>query len=149
MSKYVCFLLCVYSLRVVGQERPLEMKMDFEEYDPPSTLVTEEHKLTRAKFPFIDIHNHQFSMPTQDLSKLVAEMDELNMAVMVNLSGRGMGSSEHLANAVANVNKSFPKRFVVFTNVEFRGIDDPDWGARSAKQLEEDVKKGAKGLKIY
>ncbi|MBS1544740.1 MAG: amidohydrolase [Bacteroidetes bacterium] len=132
-----------------AQEKPLEMKMDFEDYDPPSSLVLEEHKLTRSKFPFIDIHNHQFSMPTQDLSKLVADMDKLNMAVMVNLSGRGMGSSEHLAKAVENVNKTFPARFVVFTNVEFRGIDDPDWSQRAAKQLEEDVKKGAKGLKIY
>lgn len=149
MKKLFIVLIWICGWPSYGQEKPLEMKMDFEEYDPPSTLVTEEHKLKRSKFPFIDIHNHQFSMPTMDLSKLVAEMDKLNMAVLVNLSGRGMGSSEHLAKAVENVSKTFPSRFVVFTNVEFTAIDDPEWGQRAARQLEEDVKKGAKGLKIY
>ena len=38
-------------------------KMDFETYNPPSTLVVPEHKVTKAKFPFIDVHNHQFDMP--------------------------------------------------------------------------------------
>ena len=63
--------------------------MDFEAYDPPSTLVVPENDLRRAKFPFIDVHNHQWQMETQDLVALAADMDSLNMAVMVNLSGRG------------------------------------------------------------
>src|SRR5258708_2398350 len=63
-------------------------KMDFEEYDPKSTLVTPAHMLTRSKFPFIDIHNHQWDMPSQNLGELIRDMDKLNMAVMNNLSGR-------------------------------------------------------------
>ena len=61
--------------------------MDIEEYEPVSTLKVQEHLLTRAKFPFIDVHNHQFTMPVQNLDKLVKDMDDLNMSVMVNLSG--------------------------------------------------------------
>ena len=123
--------------------------MDFEKYDPPSTLVVPEHKITRAKFPFIDVHNHQFGMPTQDLNQTVKQMDALNMAVMVNLSGRGRGSTEHLQKGLENVRKTSPKRFIIFTNVDFSGIDDPEWQSRTVKQLEEDVKMGANGLKIY
>jgi uncharacterized protein len=132
-----------------AQERPLDMKMDFEEYDPPSTLVVPEHRLTRAKFPFIDIHNHQFRMNEQNLNDLTLEMDKLNMAVMINLSGRGMGSTEHLDNALRNVQRSKPNRFVVFTNMDFSAIDDAEWQSRMLRQLEDDVRKGAKGLKIY
>lgn len=123
--------------------------MDFEEYDPPSTLVVPEHEVARAKYPFIDVHNHQFNMPSQNLEALIKEMDKLNMAVMVNLSGRGRGSSDHLERALENVQKNYPKRLVVFTNMDFSAIDDPEWQGRMLKQLEEDVKKGAKGLKIY
>lgn len=141
------FLLSL--IQACGQERPLDMKMEFEDYDPPSTLVVPEHRVTRAKFPFIDVHNHQFSMTSQNLAGLVSEMDKLNMAVMVNLSGRGRGGGDHLENSLENVKKSFPKRFIIFTNVDFGGIDDPEWEARMVKQLEEDVKKGANGLKIY
>ena len=65
--------------------------MSFEEYNPTSTLVVPEHRIKKAKYPFIDIHNHQFDMPVKDLSNLTAEMDSLNMAFMINLSGfRGL-----------------------------------------------------------
>lgn len=132
-----------------AQERPLNDKMDFEEYDPPSSLVVPEHKLTRAKFPFIDVHNHQWSMAGPDLDNLIKEMDKLNMAVMVNLSGRGRGSAEQLNNSLESIKKNYPKRFIVFTNIEFSAIDDPQWTERTVRQLEEDVKRGANGLKIY
>lgn len=126
------------------------MKMDFEDYDPPSTLVVPEHKLTRAKYPFIDVHNHQWSMGSQDLESLAKEMDKLNMAVMVNLSGRGRGSTEHLEKSLENIKGSpYAKRFIVFTNMDFSAIDDPQWQGRMVKQLEEDVRKGANGLKIF
>ncbi len=137
------------ALSACAQERPLDMKMDFEDYDPPSTLVVPEHKLTRAKYPFVDVHNHQWNMSAQDLAELSGTMDKLNMAVMVNLSGRGRGSTEHLEKSLQNIKESFPKRFIVFTNVDFSAIDDPQWQARTLKQLEDDVHKGANGLKIF
>lgn len=150
MKRYLVASVILLSLSMAcAQERPLDMKMDFEQYDPPSTLVVPEHKLTRAKFPFIDVHNHQFNMPSQDLQALLQEMDKLNMAVMVNLSGRGRGSTEHLERSLENVKKTNPKRLVVFTNMDFDAIDDPLWQGRMLRQLEEDVKKGASGLKIY
>ncbi len=134
-----------------AQEKPAVLKMDFEAYDPPSTLVVPEHPVTRAKFPFIDIHNHQPYMTSPGtLKKLAAEMDKLNMGVMINLSGRGFRSSaDHLQRSMDTINAFYPKRFILFTNVDFSGIDNPEWQARAVKQLEDDVKRGAMGLKIY
>src|SRR5687768_4097481 len=88
---------------VCGEEKPPDMKMDLEDYDPPSTLVVPEHRVTKAKFTFVDVHNHQIGMTSQNLGELVAEMDKLNMAVMVNLSGRGRGTAEHLKKSLENV----------------------------------------------
>ncbi|WP_299440816.1 amidohydrolase family protein [uncultured Aquimarina sp.] len=124
-------------------------KMEFEDYDPPSTLVVPETIIKKAKFPFIDVHNHQFRMPTQDLSEVVSEMNKLNMAVMVNLSGRGRGSDEHLKGALENVKTNHPNRFIVFTNIKLEGIDDPNWTTKTVAQIEKDVALGANGLKIY
>lgn len=132
-----------------AQERPLDMKMDFEDYNPPSSLVVPEHHITKAKFPFVDIHNHQFRMATMDLNELIQEMDNMNMAVMNNLSGRGRGDTEHLDKSLQNVKDNFPRRFIVFTNVDFNSVDEAGWTERAVKQLEEDVKKGAVGLKVY
>lgn len=61
--------------------------MDFEQYNPVSTLVVPEHPLTRAKYPFIDVHNHQNGLRANDIKQLLQDMDKLNMQVMVNLSG--------------------------------------------------------------
>lgn len=133
-----------------SQERPRKMKMDFEGYDPPSSLVVEEHHVTKAKFPFIDIHNHQGNMAPNDLNTLLKEMDKLNMAVMVNLSGQGFPlNPDHLKQSMESITRNAPTRFVLFTNVNFADIDNPDWSARTVRQLETDVKLGAKGLKIY
>lgn len=121
-------------------------QMSFEQYNPPSTLVVPGKPVTRAKFPFIDVHNHQFSMPDMDLGKLITEMDKLNMKVMVNLSGQ---SGASITRSVANIKNNYPKRFIVFANVDFRGVGGDSWGEKAAKQLEEDVKNGANGLKIY
>jgi len=131
------------------QKEMSESVMDFESYNPPSSLVVPENPVTRAKFPFIDVHNHQFRMPEMDLSKLAGEMDDLNMQVMVNLSGRGRGDVEHLQKSLENVKSNYPDRFIVFTNISSEGIDEPGYSEKLAKQLEEDVKLGANGLKIY
>ena len=53
--------------------------LSFEEYNPTSTLVVPEHKVLKAKFPFIDVHGHQYRMPEQDLAPVVAAMDTLNI----------------------------------------------------------------------
>lgn len=120
--------------------------MDFEQYNPTSTLVVPEHVLTRAKYPFIDVHNHQNGLRPNDIKQLLLDMDKLNMQVMVNLSG-GYGSS--LQNMTSSVRSTAPKRFIVFANINFSGIGEPGWTEKAVKQLEEDVKAGANGLKIF
>jgi uncharacterized protein len=130
------------------EKAPAEPTMSFEEYEPRSTLVVPEHPVTRAKYPFIDVHNHQRSreMTPEQVAELVAAMDKLNMAVMVNLSG---GSGENFQKGQANFAGRHPNRLVQFANVDFDKISEPNFGENAARQLEADVKNGARGLKIF
>lgn len=121
-------------------------RIDFETYNPPSSLMVPEHIPVKAKFPFIDVHNHQNNMPSQDLVLLLSQMDKLNMQVMVNLSGRG---AEYLATSVKHARETSPTRLVVFTNISFNGLGEPGWSQTAVNQLEADVKAGAQGLKIF
>ena len=135
-----------FSYYVVGKIQYRQNIMSFEEYNPPSTLVVPENKITRAKYPFIDIHNHQFDMPLKDLSKLTAEMDSLNMAFMVNLSGfRGL----YLEQCLSNVKKSAPNRFGLFVNLDWEKIDEEDFAANNLEILRQAKRDGAIGLKVY
>ncbi len=124
-------------------------EMQWEDYAPRSTLVVEGREVTRAKFPFVDAHAHQWRIgeaSAEDIAAMVADMDAMNMAVMVNLSG---GSGEELQQKIANTERYAPGRFVHYANIDFGPVDDPDFGEKAAAQLEEDVRQGAKGLKIY
>ena len=137
--------------------------MYFEEYDPPSSLIVPEHITVSAKYPFVDAHNHQFDLSPERLDQVVADMDALNMAVMVNLSGRGFSrvevepgvfefgihDSDYLKDAIATINENYPGRIITFTNIDFRGFGESWWLERALGELELDVSYGAKGLKIY
>jgi predicted TIM-barrel fold metal-dependent hydrolase len=120
--------------------------LTFEAYNPESTLVVPEHPITRAKFPVVDIHSHHRDMSDGDLSLLIKAMDTLNLAVLVNLSG---GSGDRIVGAMANINKNYPDRFLLFANVDFERVGEADWGTRAATQLRTDVENGAVGLKIF
>ncbi len=121
--------------------------MSVEEYEPKSTLVVPEHPVERAKYPFIDVHNHQDTDLTEEaVAALLRDMDALNMRVLVNLSG---GQEEELVGAVRVLEGRHPKRFAVFASLDFKGVGEPGWGERAAQRLQRDARSGARGLKIY
>src|SRR5512144_1413686 len=104
-------------------------ELTVEEYEPKSTLVVPGHEIKRARYPFIDVHNHQDTdLSDEAVAKLVADMAGLTMRGMVNLSG---GQGETFARGLRNLKGRYPKRFVVFANLDFKGIGEPGWGERA------------------
>ena len=131
--------------------------MDIGDYSPISTLVVSETPTYKSKFPFVDVHSHHWDMPVKDLSKLVTEMDSLNMAYLINLSGSGFGAFSgkqelmdlNLTKSLENVNENYPDRFGVFLNLDLAKIDKPDFEKNNIMQIENAVSQGVIGLKIY
>jgi len=143
-----------YVIDITQQKNNL---MDIEEYSPKSTLVVEKNLKSRSKFPFIDVHSHQWDMSYSNLKKLVSEMDSLNMAYMINLSGSGIATFAgnqtlmdlNLEKSISNVNQNFPERFGVFLNIDFNMIDHEDFHTKTVEIIKDAVSKGAIGLKVY
>ena len=81
--------------------------------------------MPRAKFPVIDVHSHHrqgFSLA--QWSDIVESMDELNLQVLVNLSG---GSGSSIVSGIETVQASNSQdRMVFFANLDFRGRIDLD-----------------------
>ncbi len=145
MSFAVLFIggLTYYIIDKIQEKKNL---MDIEEYSPKSTLVVPQTEIQKAKYPFIDVHNHQFDMPLKNLSQLTAEMDSLNMAFMINLSGfRGL----YLKQSLKNVKENAPTRFGLFVNVDFEAIDDVDFAPEQVALIDQAVQDGVLGLKVY
>lgn len=150
MKKALIIVLFFFTLNLSQAQ-----DMSFEEYEPVSTLVVPENPVTKAKFPFVDIHSHQWNVTKEKVASLVSEMDEINMGTMVNLSGRGWSrdpnydGTEYLAGMVKRFNGEAPGRFIVFTNVDFINFGGEGWVEKAVANIETDVKNGANGLKIY
>jgi predicted TIM-barrel fold metal-dependent hydrolase len=112
------------------------------DYRPKSTLVVEEHPVTKAKFPVIDIHNHARPTP-QDIDQMVKEMDAMNMRVAVLANN---DSGQRLQQQLDTIRNSAHKdRFRVLAGVDFRNVG-PGWAEKAVAQLEADIKAGAVGV---
>ena len=131
-----------------ASRRAAEPVLTVDEYTPRSTLVVDEHPVARAKFPVVDVHSHHRpGFSATRWAAIVAEMDALNLQVLVNLSG-GWGSL--LRRGLDTIARSpHPDRMVFFANLDFRGGVGPGFGVRAAAQLEQDVAAGAVGLKFF
>ena len=144
-----------FSIDLIQEKNNL---MDIEEYNPKSSLVVEQNPKNRSKFPFVDVHSHQWKMPVMNLSDLVSDMDSLNMGYMINLSGSGFGTFAgnqdlmdiSLTKSIENVeSQGLSNRFGVFVNVDFNKIDDEGFAENNVSIIKDAVKQGAIGLKVY
>lgn len=125
-------------------QAPSEQAPSILDYRPASTLVTPSHTVPRAKFPAIDVHGHPGNLTTPDaINRIVAEMDKLNLGVMVvaeNVTGTRL--TQTLQALAASPHKA---RFRVMAGVDFRNVG-PGWAEKAVAQLEADVKAGAVGV---
>jgi uncharacterized protein len=132
----------------VGQCQPPEWPApSIVDYRPESTLVVDQHSVPRAKFPVIDIHSHTGPTP-QSIERLIKEMDALNIRVLNNLSGDYGPELQQKIDFIRSTR--YRDRFTVFANGlnGFRDVE-PGYGRKAAAQLEEDVRRGAIGFKIF
>jgi uncharacterized protein len=118
------------------------------EYKPKSQLVTPQHPVPRAKFPVIDIHSHQPTpISAGEYDRVMKGMQDNNLQILINLSGSFGSRLKQGVDALAA--SKYKDRMFLFANVDFSGGVGPGFGAKAAKQLDMDLKAGAKGLKIF
>lgn len=119
------------------------------DYHPKSMLHLKETPVLRAKFPVIDMHQHVNDargigdrLPPKEV---VERMDRLNIKTMVILTG---GWGDQLQTVIDEMAKPYPGRFIVFTQMDWSKIDNPKFGDLMEKQLDDAVRRGARGFKI-
>jgi len=117
------------------------------DYKPKPMLVVKETKVEKAKFTVIDCHNHlrRVINAGADIEELIKIMDECNVQMVVDLDGYPGGQLE---KSLKTLKKPYSDRFLVYTRIDWTNLDDPGFAEQMAKKIEEDVKKGAQGLKI-
>jgi uncharacterized protein len=127
-----------------------QMTLLLKDYDPKSMLHAPSHEVPRAKFPVIDVHNHvndAAGIHGKEIppAEVVRRMNSANVQKIVILTGMW---GEKLQGVLDKMVKPYPDRFIVFTQLDYSKIDDANYGAEMIAQLDDAVRRGARGLKI-
>jgi len=126
------------------------MTLLLRDWKPTPMLHVPVHEVPRAKFYVIDVHNHvndarggnEKIIPP---AEVVKQLDQANVKKVVVLTG---GWGENLQKVLDRTVKLYPDRFMVFTQMDWSKIDDPNFSTEMVAQLDDAVKRGARGLKI-
>lgn len=119
------------------------------DFKPVSMLHVSVHPVEKAKFYVIDVHNHindaariDDHMPPE---RVLEVMDRTNVKTVVILTGMW---GEKLQGVIDEMVKPHPGRFMVFTQLDWSKVDDPNFGAEMATQIRDSASRGARGLKL-
>ena len=119
------------------------------DFHPQTALHAAARQVPRAKFPVIDVHTHTNDArgigDRVDPKEMVVRMDRLNVKTVVVLTG---GWGDDLQKIVDTMVKPYPGRFIVMTQIDWSKIDDPNFSQVMVKQVDDSVRRGARGLKI-
>jgi uncharacterized protein len=159
MGVALVFLLIAGGMHLAGSQE-ITYKQDpnagkrmtllLKDFEPRTMAHLASHEVPRARFAAIDIHNHindaegirDEKMPAADVIKL---MDRANLKKIVILTGMW---GEKLQGVLDNMVKPYPDRFVVFTQIDWSKINDAEFSAEMVKQIDDAVRRGARGLKV-
>jgi predicted TIM-barrel fold metal-dependent hydrolase len=119
------------------------------DFQPQSMLHAGTHPVARARFPVFDVHQHvNDAMRIEDRVPppvLIQRMDALNVKTIVILTGAW---GEQLQRVIDEMVKPYPGRFLVFTQIDWSRIDEPDFASAMVEQLRDSARRGASGLKV-
>jgi predicted TIM-barrel fold metal-dependent hydrolase len=128
-----------------SQKKTLLLK----DFHPVPMLHSSVHKVDRAKFYVIDVHNHVNDAQGIDEpmppARVVEIMDKTNVRTVVILTGMW---GEKLQRVIDTMVKPYPGRFMVFTQIDWSKIDDPNFSQKMVEQIDDAVSRGARGLKV-
>jgi predicted TIM-barrel fold metal-dependent hydrolase len=119
------------------------------DFHPTSMLHASAHQVAKAKFYVIDVHNHVNDAAGIDEHMapegVVEVMNNTNVKTIVILTGMW---GDKLQRVVDEMVKPYPGRFIVFSQIDWSKIDDPNFGQEMVVQLRDAVSRGARGLKV-
>ncbi|WP_378145479.1 amidohydrolase family protein [Cnuibacter sp. UC19_7] len=121
-------------------------------WEPVSQLRATRTDLPRPAVPCIDVHNHlgrwlaDDGWMIDDVDALLAVMDARDVEAIVNLDGRW---GDELDENLNRYDRAHPGRFVTFCQLDWSLLQHPDAEAALVAQLDDSVRRGARGVKVW
>jgi len=123
------------------------------DFKPIPMIVSEQHIVSKPKFPVIDAHNHltiSFKVRNEpnldwDHKKLIDILDESGVDKIIDLTPFW---GEKLRK-VLDFHRPYKNRIVVFGGIDFSKIDDKKFASEVKEDLTRNFQYGMRGIKIF
>ncbi|MGO8678521.1 MAG: amidohydrolase family protein [Limisphaerales bacterium] len=134
-------LLLSFAWAHAAQE-PSPEQLLLKDFRPRSIYNVPVTRVSKARFPVIDMHTHDYAKTDDQIAEWVRTMDELGVTKSVILS---YAHGKEFDAILARYQK-FPGRFSVWCGFDYTGYDQPGYGAAAVAELERCFKAGAEGV---
>jgi uncharacterized protein len=140
MTKYILIFTMMF-VTMVSRGQDLS-KLLLKDYRPVSIYKIPVTKISKAKFPVIDMHSHAYAQSDEELAGWVKRMDEMGITKTIILSF----ATGHKFDSIYAKYAAYGERFEVWCGFDYTGCDKPGWSAKAVKELERCYKVGARGI---
>lgn len=143
MNKLIVFLITLLGTAGCAHcnaQNPADLKL--KDFRPESIFRIPVTKITKAKYPVIDMHSHDFAKTDEQVAQWVKTMDQAGIEKTIILSG----ATGALFDSIYAKYSSYGNRFEVWCGFDLNGYEQPGWSKSSIKELERCIKTGARGI---
>lgn len=142
MLKIIGYALLLFIVAIpVWAQNPDSLLL--KNYRPKTIYKIPVTKISKAKFPVIDVHSHQWlakdGAALKDWVKLMDQYGIEKTIVLTMLTGPAFDSTYR-------VYAPYGERFEVWCGFDYTGYNEPGWSAKAVKELERCAKVGARGV---
>ena len=141
--KSVSVLLAVWlGLGFCPTQAQMATTLKLKDYRPNSIYNIPKTTVTKARYPVVDFHAHDYPRNDQELDEWVKTMDEVGIAKSMILTYATGTAFDAMAQKYAR----YPDRFEVWCGFDYTDADKPGWEQRAVAELVRCHARGAKGV---
>lgn len=116
--------------------------LKLKDFRPVSIYKIPQTNVTRAKYPIVDFHSHDYPKSDAGVDEWVNTMNETNIAKTIILSYSTGAKFDSVVKKYAR----YKDRFEVWCGFDYTGNDKPGWQKHAVAELERCYKMGARGV---
>lgn len=135
---YAIVLSSVYYTALAQPAGEIKLK----DYNPVSIYKIPVSQISKAKYPVIDFHSHDYPNNDQEVDTWIRTMNEAGIATTIILTYATGKKFDSIADKYAR----YKNRFEVWCGIDYTGFEKPDWEQRAVAELERCFRKGARGV---
>ncbi|MCF0074919.1 amidohydrolase [Dyadobacter sp. CY261] len=134
-------LLFIGSLNFCAAQSPDSLLL--KNYRPHAIYKIPVTKITKAKYPVIDMHAHPGNVKSDaQLNEWVSRMDRFGVEKTIILTMLTGAAFDSVYKAYAR----YGDKFEVWCGFDYTGYNEPGWAEKAVRELERCAKLGAKGV---